>query len=280
MSIELPEAKILAEQMNKELLGKQIKSYQLQDCERLQKIGLLDKNTNSFTQLINGKIISIISRGNTILVKLDNGSNLLLAPEYGGQIFYHKKESNASKKFHLEVTFRDNTILTVRLTSMGHFSAIRDADLDKSYMYRRDFNPKILSPLEEKFTFERFADSLVNNNKMLKPVLVGKNAVVVGLSNYAFQDILFRARLHPKRKASDLNEDEIRALYDAIKFVLQERIKLKGKDQFFDLYGNQGNYGAIMGSNMKHQVCRICSTPIEKLSLGGGYVYFCSKCQK
>jgi hypothetical protein len=44
MSIELPEAKILAEQMNKELRGKRIKSCHLQDYVRLQRIGMLDKD--------------------------------------------------------------------------------------------------------------------------------------------------------------------------------------------------------------------------------------------
>jgi hypothetical protein len=37
MSIELPEAKILAEQMNGELRGKHIKSYCLRNYEKLQK---------------------------------------------------------------------------------------------------------------------------------------------------------------------------------------------------------------------------------------------------
>lgn len=280
MSIELPEAKILSEQMNKALHGKKIKSYKLQGCERLQKIGLLDKDTESFNQLINGKIISTSSRGNTILVKLDNGSDLILAPEYGGQIFYHTEESHEIKKFHLKLTFTDNTMLTVRLTSMGHFSAIKDKDLDHSYMYRRDFNPEILSPLEEEFTFKHFSKLLADNNKMLKPVLVGKNAIVVGLSNSAFQDIVYRARLHPKRKATDLKEEEIRALYDAIKCVIQERIQLNGKDQFYDIYGNKGDYTPAMGPNMKQQACQVCGTSIEKLSLGGGHVYFCPKCQK
>ena len=90
MSIELPEAKILAEQMHNELRGKRIRSYQLQDYERLQRIGMLDKDTKSFDQLINGEIESIISRGNAIRVKLNNGTNLILGPEYGGKIFYHK----------------------------------------------------------------------------------------------------------------------------------------------------------------------------------------------
>jgi len=279
MSIELPEAKILAGQMNKELRGKRIKSYHLQDYERLQRIGMLDKDTKSFDQLVNGKIESVTSRGNVIRVKLNNGMNLILAPEYGGKIFYHTSEKTVPSKFHLKVDFSDDTVLTVRLTSMGLIHALKDSDLKRSYVFRRDFNSEVPSPIDEEFTFERFSKLLVENNWMLKSVLVGKDAVVVGLSNSAFQDIIYRARLHPKRKASELSEDERRALFDAIRLMLQERIRLNGKDQFYDLYGNQGGYSPAMGPNMKHQTCPKCGTPIEKLSVGGGHVYLCPNCQ-
>ena len=252
MSIELPEAKILAEQMNKELRGKCIKSYHLQDYERLQKIGMMNKDTKSFDQLVNRKIESVISRGNVIRVKLDNGMNLILGPEYGGEIFYHTSDKTVSSKFHLKIDFTDDSALTVRLTSMGLINAVKDSELERSYVYRRDFNPEVISPIDDKeFTLERFSKILADNNRALKSVLVGKDAVVVGLSNSAFQDIIYRAKLHPKRKTSELNEDERRALYDAIRFVLQERIRLNGKDQFHDLYGNQGGYVPAMGPNMK-----------------------------
>jgi formamidopyrimidine-DNA glycosylase len=279
MSIELPEAKIFAEQMNKELGRKLVRSCHLQDYERLQRIGMLDKDTKSFDQLVNGKIEFVISRGNAIRVKLNNGMNLVLAPEYGGNILYHKTEKTVPKKFHLKVDFSDDTVLTVRLTSMGLIHATKDEDLERSYVYRRDFNPERLSPTDEDFTFERFSKLLVDNNRMLKSVLVGKDAVVVGLSNSAFQDILYRARLHPKRKASELNKEERKALFDSIRLMLQERIRLNGKDQFRDLYGNQGGYTPAMGPNMKQQTCPKCGTPIEKLSVGGGHVYLCPNCQ-
>ena len=279
MSIELPEAKILAEQMNKEPRGKRIKSCHLQDYERLQRIGMLDKDTKSFDQLVNGKIEFVISRGNVIRTKLNNGMNLILAPEYGGRIFYHKTEKTIPSKFHLKVDFSDDTVLTVRLTSMGLIHAMKDEDLERSYVYRRDFNFDVASPIDEEFTFERFSKLLADNNRMLKSVLVGKDAVVVGLSNSAFQDIIYRARLHQKRKASGLNKDEGRALFDAIRLVLQERIRLNGKYQFYDLYGNQGGYSPAMGPNMKQQTCPKCGTPIEKLSVGGGHVYLCPNCQ-
>ncbi len=279
MSIELPEAKILAEQMGKELRGKRIASCLLQGYERLQRIGMLNKDIKDFDQLVNGEIELVISRGNVIRVKLDNGMNLILGPEYGGRIFYHVDGKTVSEKFHLKVDFTDGTALIVTLTSMGLIEAMRDNELERSYIYRRDFNPDKLSPLDEEFTLERFSKLLADNNKMLKAVLVGKDAFVVGLSNSAFQDILYRARLHPKRKASELKKEEQRALYDAVRLVLQERIRLKGKDQFYDLYGKQGNYTPAMGPNMKQHTCPTCGTPIAKLSLGGGQVYLCPTCQ-
>ena len=279
MSIELPEAKILSEQMDKEIRGKRVTAYHLKDCERLQRIGFLNKDMKSFDQLVDGEVESVISRGNAIRVRLNNGVNLLLNPEYGGEIFFHKSETMIPKKFHLRVDFSDVTVLTVRLTSMGGIFAMKDSDLTRSYIFRRDFNPEVLSPMDEEFTFERFSKLLADNNRALKSVLVGKDAVVVGLSNSAFQDILYRARLHPKRKASELNIDERRALYDSIRHLLQERIRLKGKDQFLDLYGNQGGYTPAMGPNMKQHNCPVCGASIEKLSVGGGHVYFCPKCQ-
>jgi len=140
MSIELPEAKILAEQMDKELRGKRIKSCRLQDYERLQRIGMLNKDIKSFNQLADGKVEFVTSRGNVIRVKLDNGMNLILGPEYGGRISYHTSEKTVPGKFHLKVDFSDDAVLTVRLTSMGLIHAMKDNELERSYVFRRDFN--------------------------------------------------------------------------------------------------------------------------------------------
>jgi formamidopyrimidine-DNA glycosylase len=279
MSIELPEAKILAEQMNKELVGKRVRSYSLKDYERLQRIGFINKDLKAFDQLVNEEVKSVVSRGNAMHVKLVNGANLILSPEYGGIILYHKNTATAPVKYHLRINFKDESALTVRLTSMGGIHVLKDSDLTKSYVFRRDFNPEIRSPADEEFTFELFSKLLADNNTALKSVLVGKDAVVVGLSNSAFQDILYRARLHPKRKASELTASEKQSLYNAIQQVLKERIRLGGKDQFTDLYGRQGRYKPAMGPNMKQQRCPTCGTLIEKMSAGGGQVFFCPKCQ-
>jgi formamidopyrimidine-DNA glycosylase len=279
MSIELPEAKILAGQMNKELKGKRIKSYRLRDIGKLQKIGFINRDNKSFDQLVNREVESVTSRGNSIRVKLDDGMNIILSPEYGGEIFYHVNEATVPEKFHVAIDFSDKTTLTVRFTSMGGMKVLKNAELMDSYVFKRDFNTEILSPTDDDFTFERFSRLLSDNNRALKPVLVGKDAVLVGLSNSAFQDITYRAKLHPRRKASELNLNEQKALYNSVRFVLRERLRLNGKNQFLDLYQNKGGYIPAMGPNMRNKNCPVCECPIQELSLGGGKVFVCPKCQ-
>ena len=277
MSIELPEAHIFATQMNEALKAKKVKSYDLRDIERMMKIGFI-KNVDDFDDLVDRTVLDVTSRGNTIRVRFDDGVNLLIGPEYGGIIRYIEGGDEVPK-YHLRLDFTDGTRLTTRITSMGIISSVRDENLDQSYLYRRDFLGGV-SPTSGEFTFERFHEFMHDKNRQTKPLLVGKDAHLVGLSNAAYQDIIYRAGVHPKRRASELSRDELRILYDAIKTVVEERLRLGGKDRFTDLHGKPGGYTPAMGPNMKGQNCPECGTPIEKLAHGGGHVYLCPECQK
>lgn len=265
--------------MNIELKGKEISDCYLLDYERLQRIGFVNKNVSDFNRLLGARIKFVVSRGNVIRVRFNEGMNLILAPEYGGRILFHAKNGDAPSKYHLRLKFKDNGTLTVVLTGMGVIQALKDEELEGSYVYKRDFS-ETASPMDDReFAFERFSNEIAAKNVNIKAVLVGKDAVVVGLSNSSLQDILYRSKIHPKRKASSLDEKERQVLYDMIKSVIEERIKLGGKEQFVDLYGKQGRYTPAMGPNMKGKKCRACGTNIERISLGGGQVHFCPVCQ-
>jgi hypothetical protein len=159
VSVELPEAYILAQQMNKELAGKQISSCNLQNCRKFQDLGFINMYLSDFERLIGCKVESAVSRGNVIRLKLDRSQNLLLAPEYGGVILFHQKSSAAPSKYTLKVGFSDESAFTVTLTGMGIIQAFADEDLSNSYVYRRDFSA-VSSPLEGGFTFDGFAQEL------------------------------------------------------------------------------------------------------------------------
>jgi formamidopyrimidine-DNA glycosylase len=277
MSIELPEVKILAQQLNEVLVGKVIEAYCLRDVDRMIRIGFINKNLSDFESVNGKKIEEVVSGGNTIRIKLSGFMNILIAPEYGGIITYIPRDGKFSK-YHLKLELTDGSLLTIRITSMGVINAVHDRELANSYMYKRDFIGGI-SPDESDYTWEWFRDTIGPENRQLKPLLVGKDAYIIGVSNATFQDVIYRAGIHPRRKASDLSERELKSLFKSIKTVIEERLKQGGKKQFKDIYGVQGAYIAVMGPNMKNQNCPKCGTPIEKLTHGGGHVYLCSSCQ-
>ena len=153
MSIELPEAQILAKQMNETLKKKKVTSYDLRDIDQRIKIGFI-KDVDFFKNLINKKVLEVTSRGNAILIKLNKGMNLLIGLEYGGVIRYHIK-GDKIPKYHLRIDFTDESTLIIRIKSMGLITAISDKNLDQSYIYKRDFLGGI-SPVSKEFTFENF----------------------------------------------------------------------------------------------------------------------------
>ena len=274
MSFEYPEARLLAGQLDGTIKGKTIKSYDLRDYEKIHRIGFINRDLDDFKRLIGKMVLGAGSSGNTIRVRLDNGMNLLLAPEYGGVILYHRAGDDA--KYHLRIGFTGGDSLTVRLISMGVIYAADDDQLDGVYIYRRDYrgasSPGDLTP-------ERFTELITVKATQLKPLLVGKNAAVSGLSNSAYQDVLYRAGIHPRRKSSELSSSQINALYDAVKTLIEERLRLGGKDEILDLFGKRGGYTPVMGPNMKDRLCPRCGAKVERMALGGGQVYYCPGCQ-
>ncbi len=277
MSIELPEARILAQQLDEALRGKTIQSYDLRDVDRMKQIGFVNKYLDDF-EAIKGKTVeAAVSRGNTIRVKLTGSMNLLIAPEYGGVITY-LPEAGKPPKYHLKLGFTDGSILTTRITSMGVIYAVDDEHISENYMYRRDFLAGV-SPDEPGFTWEWFRDTIGSENRQPKGLLVGKDSPIIGISNATFQDVIYRAGVHPKRKVSELSENELKKLFEAIKTVTSERLRLHGKSEFNDIHGVQGGYKAAMGPNMKNQNCPRCGSAIQKIAHGGGGVYFCPTCQ-
>ncbi len=279
MSVELPEAQILTEQMTDSLLDKKIKSYDIKDSAKLQKIGFMNKSLKDYEKLLGCSVKAISYRGNTIRIQMNKKMNLVLCPDYGAQILFHKNDETLPKKHHLKVEFSDGTFLTIRQTGMGLVYSATDQEFKDLYVVKRDFSD-IPSPVgEHDFTFERFKELLDAKGQNIKAAIVGKTAVVVGLSNAAFQEIIYKAGIHPKRNTSTLTEDEKHDLFDAMKHILNERICSGGKDNWINLYGEAGRHTPVMGPNMKGKECPACGASIEVIAHGGGQVYFCPRCQ-
>jgi formamidopyrimidine-DNA glycosylase len=102
---------------------------------------------------------------------------------------------------------------------------------------------------------------------------------IPGFGNGVLQDTLFKARLNPKRKLCDLDDEGRARLFAVLKAVLQEMTDRGGRDTETDLYGDPGGYTTLMSRNTVGKPCPSCRQPIKKSSYMGGAVYFCPECQ-
>lgn len=69
-----------------------------------------------------------------------------------------------------------------------------------------------------------------------------KEQRIPGLGNGILQDILFHAKINPKREIGSLTSPNKSALLQPIKRTLKSMVLQGGRDNETDLFGKPGNY--------------------------------------
>lgn len=278
-TLELPEALTIAKQMNEVLKGKMIERAHLTNCDYLIRMRFVNLAPKDFEARLIGKSIdSVTAGGKWIFAKLKPDMHLLLG-EITGRVLYHTSQDTIPAKYNLKLDFGDDTYLTVGIRFLGFILAVTDEELRKR-KYPGDLG---LSPVDDKeFTFENFNNILSSrSNENIKSVITTRGREnIAGIGNSYLQEILFKAKIHPKRKVKDLSEKERIDFYTAIKETLNEAIRLGGRETEYDLYNNPGGYKSIIGAHMKGKPCPKCGTSIEKLNVMGSSSYVCPSCQR
>jgi formamidopyrimidine-DNA glycosylase len=103
---------------------------------------------------------------------------------------------------------------------------------------------------------------------------------IPGLGNGVLHDILWTARIHPRRKLATLSDDKMGRMYDAVKSVLPAMAEQGGRDTERDLFGQPGGYKTILSKHTLGTPCPVCGSTIQKATYLGGSIYFCPACQK
>jgi len=103
---------------------------------------------------------------------------------------------------------------------------------------------------------------------------------IPGLGNGTLQDVLFNARLHPKKKANTLSGKDRQALFSSVKTTIATMASKGGRDTELNLFGHPGGYRTILCKNTVNKLCTLCGTTIKKETYMGGTIYYCEKCQR
>ena len=274
--IEIPEALIIARQMSEELKGRQIESGVRGNVSH--KFAFYSGSAEEYEAILRGKMMGqATGHGNAILASVKPDYTLVLGGG-GERILFHQSESTLPKKHHLLLDYQDGTYLTVTVQGWGNVLLLHQSELvDHPHV-----GEKRISPLSDGFTFEYlqglFEELEEEDRRSVKFFIISEPGVW-GVGNGYLQDILFRAKIHPRRRASDIVEEERRALHKAIRETLKQAVDLGGRDTERDLYNRRGGYRRIMDSKSVGKPCPECGTPVEKIQYLGGACYLCPSCQ-
>lgn len=275
--LELGEVAVIARQMQTELSGKRIESAVCGASPH--KFAFLNRPADSYGPLMAGHTIgSIQADGSLSTLTLEPGWKLLLG-EMGGRVTYHRTPATIPAKHQLLLYFSDGSALTVSIVLWGCIMLFPEGERAHPMITTIKRRP---SPMSDDFTFERFeqllADPEERATKSVKAFMISKPGMR-GLGNGSLQDILFNARIHPRRRIVDLSAQEQRALYDATRATLANIIAQGGRESERDLYGRPGGYSCIVCNDTVGVCCPRCGTAIAKIAFLGGACYVCPSCQ-
>lgn len=276
--IELPEAVSIARQITDTLAGKTIAA-----CERgnaPHKFAGYSGGPEMYAEILPGRVIGpAVPHGGHILIDIDPGYTLVLGGG-GERIIFHESAATLPAKHQFLLSFTDGTYLSVTVQMWGSMRLyVRGAAHDVDFI-----GPVRVSPLDATFTREYFDELFATlepeDKRAVKFFIISKPGIW-GVGNGYAQDMLLRARLHPRRRAISLTTEERDALYAAVRGVIGEATLLGGRDSEVGLRGQAGGYARLLGSDSAGQPCPQCGGgPIVKFQFLGGACYVCPQCQR
>jgi len=272
--IELPEAVTLASQLREALPGKRVDDVIAGQSPHA--FAWFHGDPSQYRQLLVGAIVDGAGHDGGF-VHLRCGDAALLFAE-GVNLRLHQAGDVRPEKHQLLLAFSDGAALSATVQMYGGVWAFRQGTFENAYF---DVAKRAPSPLSEAFgrrCFDRIVAAPDLQRSSVKALLATEQRVP-GLGNGVLQDILYNARIHPRRRVASLDADEREALYDALTRTLAEMARCGGRDTERDLYGRSGGYSTRCSRYTLGTACGRCGSTIVKAQYLGGAVYLCPGCQ-
>jgi len=265
---ELPEVETVVRTLRPRLLGRMIRSVHVHRPDILCPPGV-----DLASELSDRPVISIDRRGKRIVFSLDNGDRFYIHLGMTGQLTVVPTlpaTPPAPTHTHLEIRF-DGDLLRFRdPRRFGGVWWVGRAEADAGM----GPEPLTLRP-------SQLARQLAGTTRAIKVALLDQK-LIAGLGNIYVDEALFAAGIHPLTPANRLTVEQVHALNRSIKATLRRAIRHRGSTlrDYMDADGEAGGFQKLHKVyDRKGQPCRVCSTPIERIVLGGRSTHFCPTCQ-
>lgn len=270
--LELPEAVVIADQVNSALQGKRIVHAVANQSPHA--FAWYSGNPENYNDLLTGKVIGqAAAYAGTIEIA---AGDMVLS--ISAALRYYPQGRKLPPRHQLLLEFDDGSSLvgTIQMWGglfcypAGQGGGFPDCEKAKA-------RPSPLTDGFDRAFFAGLRDQ--DTGKLSAKAFLATEQRIPGLGNGVLQDILWTARVHPKRKMATLSDAEFDGMYSAVKSVLAEMVRQGGRDTERDLFGRPGGYHTVLSKNTLGQPCPECGTIIRKEPYLGGAIYYCATCQ-
>ncbi len=273
--IELPEALTLADQISKTVGGKRITSVTAAHTPH-KLVWYYGDPAQYSTLLIEKTVDKAMAFG--FFVQIKAGDSSVLFGE-GVNLRLQGKDEPRIKKHQLLIEFDDSSAISASVQMYGGLGCFREGELDNRFYRVAREKPSPLSDAFSEGYFSRLI-SAVEVQKLSAKAFLATEQRIPGVGNGVLQDILFKARVHPKKKIGVCSDREKKALFNSLKTILLQMYQRGGRDTETDLFGKPGGYVTKLSKKTAGKPCPSCESTITKENYLGGSIYFCAQCQK
>ncbi len=280
---ELPEVETIARQLRSLVVGREISEFESRWVRLTEPVPA----DHVAAQLRGRRIIGVRRRGKFVVFDLDGGDALVVSLRMTGKLLYDVDDVD-ERYVRGQIRFVDGTTLRFSDTrKFGRMAVVDAATLEANGELRRGKAPLHASlgqePLTRGFTVAWLRALLRRRARgAIKPLLLDQRAIA-GIGNIYAIEALWRARIHPLRKAGSLRTHEVVRLRDAIRWALRKGIRLGGASRrdYVDARGNEGRMqGEFAVYGRAGEPCLRCGRAIVRTVVGGRGTYHCPRCQR
>jgi len=224
-------------------------------------------------------ILADLASGESLLIHLGMSGRMLVSGDPLGQ-FTH--DHPAAEK-HDHVVFHMNNGARITFNDPRRFGAmdLLDTATAAEHKLLAVLGPE---PLGNDFHEAHLIAAFAGKNTPIKSALLDQR-IIAGLGNIYVCEALYRAGIHPARKAGRISNPRIAALVPIIREVLRDAIRAGGSSlrdfkqadgelgyfqHSFDVYGREG------------EACRKpdCGHIVKRIVQSGRSSFYCSQCQR
>lgn len=244
---ELPEVETIRRQLAKKIVGKKLEGKEIKRVRRRAKLLIID---------------------------FEDDSSLLIHLKLTGQLIFDGEPGSYTRHIF---NFDDGSrIIFNDARKLGWFKKTKNKKETEKEL--SSFGPEAL-----KIDFKIFKSLLRKRpGSKIKPLLMDQN-FIAGIGNIYSDEILYRAKIHPLRRAKNLSDKDVERIYQNIKKVLKAALRYRGSsvEHYLDAFGKEGSYHKYHRVYQKEgEKCERCGTTIKRIKIGSRSAHFCPRCQK